>query len=66
MPIVALATTILVAYIIKPKTIADEVELSGKFGRKKLFEIMTLYVAPVCILVILVSSVLGAFGVITI
>lgn len=66
MPIVALAMTILVAYILKPKIISDEIELSGKFGRKKLFEIMTLYVAPVCILVILVSSVLGAFGVITI
>ena len=66
MPLVALATTILVAYIIKPKTISDEVELSGKFGRKKLFEIMTMYIAPVCILVILVSSILGAFGVISI
>ena len=66
MPLVALATTILVAYVLKPKTISDEVELSGKFGRKKLFEIMTVYIAPVFILVILVSSILSAFGVISI
>ena len=66
MPAVALATTVLVAYVLKPKVISDEVELSGKFARKKLFEIMTLYVAPVFILVILISSVLSAFGVISI
>ena len=66
MPIVALATTVLVGYILKPKMISDEIELSGRFTRKKLFEIMTLYIAPAFILIILVSSILTAFGVIAI
>ena len=63
MPIVALLTCIFIGYIIKPKTIIEEVELCGKFRRKGLFVVMTKYVAPVCIVLILVSSVLGAMGV---
>ena len=63
MPIVALLTCIFIGYIIKPKTIADEIELCGKFRRKGLFIVMTKYIAPVCIVLILVSSVLDAFGI---
>ncbi|MBE6708866.1 MAG: sodium-dependent transporter [Ruminococcaceae bacterium] len=63
MPIVALLTCIFIGYIIKPKTIIDEIESSGKFRRKGLFVVMTKYIAPVCIVLILVSSVLGALGV---
>ena len=66
MPVVALATTILVAYILKPKTVSDEVELSGKFSRKKLYEIMIKYVAAVCIVAILVFSMLDVFGILKI
>ena len=66
MPIVAFLTCIFVGYIIKPKAIADEIELSGKFTGKKLFNVVIKYIAPVCILVILVSAVLEAFGKITI
>ena len=62
MPIVALLTCIFIGYVIKCKTISNEVEISGKFRRKKLFEIVTKYVAPICIVLILVTSVLGAFG----
>ena len=62
MPIVAFFTCIFVGYVIKPKTIADEIEISGKFKRKKLFNIVIKYFAPVCIVLILVSSVLDAFG----
>ncbi len=66
MPIVALITAIFVAYILKPKAIIDEVELSGKFKWKKIFEVVIKYVAPVCILAILVSSILDVFGIIKI
>ena len=62
MPIVALITCIFVGYVIKPKTVIDEVELSGKFKRKKLFEIMIKYIAPVFIVLILITSILPAFG----
>ena len=63
MPIVALLTCILVAYLIKPKAIIEEVEVNGKFKSKGLFNVMIRYVAPFCILVILVTSILSALGV---
>ena len=63
MPIAAFFTCIFVGYVIKPKTIADEVELSGKFKRKGLFTVVIKYVAPVCILLILITSVLEALGI---
>ena len=66
MPVVALATAIFVGYFLKPRAIIEEVELSGEFKQKKLFSVVIRYVAPVCILAILVSSILGAFGVIKI
>lgn len=64
MPIVALLTCIFIGYIVKPKTVSDEIETGGKkFKSKKLFEIMIKYIAPVCIVLILVSSILDAVGV---
>ncbi len=66
MPIVALLTCIFVTFVIKTKTIDDEVSLSGKFKMKKLFNVMILYIAPVCLLVILVFAILEGFGIITV
>ncbi len=66
MPVVALATSIFVGFVLKPKTIIEEVELSGKFKAKGLFKVVIRYIAPVCIVTILVSSVLSAFGAISI
>jgi len=66
MPVIALATSLFVGFVLKPQTVIDEVELSGPFKQKKLFAAVIRYVAPVCILAILVSSVLSAFGLIQI
>ncbi len=65
MPIVAFFTCILVGYVIKPKAIIDEVESSAKFSSKKLFVFVIKYAAPICILLILISSVLNAYGIFT-
>ncbi len=65
MPIVAFATCIFVGYIIKPKAIYDEVTSSGKFGRYKIFCAMIKYIGPVLLLIILVSSILNTFGIIS-
>ncbi len=62
MPIVALLTAIFVGYVLKTKVIAEEVEISGKFKERKLFDIVIKYVAPVCLIIILVTSVMSAFG----
>jgi len=64
MPIVALCTCVFVGYFIKPQAIISEVECNGvKFKRKKMFAVIIKYVAPICIVLILVSSVLDAFGI---
>jgi len=63
MPIVALLTCFFIGYVIKPKSVIDEVEITGKFKSKALFVAVIKYVAPICIILILVSSVLGAFGI---
>ena len=63
MPIVAFFTCIFVGYVIKPQSIIDEVELSGPFKRKKIFVAVIKYIAPVCIVLILISSILDVFGI---
>ncbi len=66
MPITALLTCLLVSFFLKPRTVIEEVEVSGPFKQKTLFKVVIRYVAPVCILAILASSLLSAFGVISI
>ncbi|MBQ7322570.1 MAG: sodium-dependent transporter [Clostridia bacterium] len=66
MPIIALLTCIFVGYFLKPGTLIEEVELSGTFRGKHLFSVMIRFVAPVFILLILLSSVLNAFNIIQI
>lgn len=63
MPIAALITCIFIGYFIKPKTIIEEAEIGGKFKNKALFTVVIKFIAPVCIVLILISSVLDAFGI---
>ncbi len=63
MPIVALLTCIFVGYVLKPKALIEEIEIGGKFKAKTLFTVVIKYIAPVFITLILVSSVLDAFGI---
>ena len=63
MPIVALLTCIFVGYVMKPKALIEEIELTGPFKAKTLFTVVIKYVAPVCIILILISSVLDALGI---
>ena len=57
MPIVALLTCIFIGWVIKPKTLAEEIKISSPFKREKMFCIIIQYVAPFCIIAILLSSV---------
>ena len=59
MPIVALVTSILIGYIIKPSYISEEIETSGKFKSKALYNVLIKFVVPVCMVIILVSSIVG-------
>ena len=67
MPIVAFCTCILIGWVIKPKAITDEITKNGeKFSRKKLFNVMIKYIAPICLLFIFVTGILSQLGIITI
>ena len=63
MPIVAFLTCIFIGYILKPQAIIEEVERSARFKSKKLFTVIIKYIAPVFIVLILVSSVLDVLGI---
>ena len=57
MPVVAIGTCILVGWIIKPKTIIEEVEKGGaKFGRKTLYIVMIKVIAPLLLIILLLKS----------
>ena len=62
MPIVALFTCLFVGWVVKPKLVVDEVKRSSRFPREKLFVVVIRYVAPICILLVLISSVLDKLG----
>lgn len=66
MPIVAFLTCIFIGYVVKPKLIIDEVEINGKFRFKKFYSIMIKYIAPICLVAILVFAVMENLGIITV
>ena len=66
MPIVALGTCIMIGWRVGTKVIEEEVTKNGeKMGRVGIFRVMIKYLAPVCMIVILVFYSLAQFGVIT-
>lgn len=62
MPIVALFTCLFVGFVIKPAALIEEVKISSEFKSQKLFNIMIKYIAPIGIMIILISSILNAIG----
>lgn len=65
MPVGALLTCLFVGYVIGVDTVEDEVMLSSRFRRRKMYRVIVKYVAPVFIVAILISSVLNSFNIIT-
>ena len=57
MPIVAFLTCLFIGWVMKPDMFVKEIRLSSQFHREKLFRVVIRYIAPVCIVAILVSSV---------
>ncbi len=63
MPVVALFTCIFVGFVIKPKAVADEVkESDGTFAAEGMFNVMIKWVAPLFLIIILISSVASGLG----
>ncbi len=65
MPLAAFSTCILIIRVVGFKKIAEEVECSSAFRRKKLYNFFLKYLAPVCIAIILFSSIANVLGWIT-
>ncbi len=66
MPIVAIFTCVFAGYLVKPRTIIDEVESSGvQFRSRKLYVVVIKYIAPVLLALILLGSILDVMGIIT-
>ena len=63
MPIAAFLTCIFVGYVIKPKALIAEMRIGGEFKAEKMFTIMVKYIAPICIVLILISSILDVLGI---
>lgn len=57
MPVSALIVCIFIGWIVKPKTVTDEVSKNGaKFVRKTLYNVMIRFIAPVLVVIILLTS----------
>ena len=66
MPIAAFAICVLVTKCIGLSRLEQEVEMDGHpFRRKKVFSVVIRYIAPVFVLIILLSSIANAFGLIS-
>ena len=56
-PVVSIGTCILIGWILKPKTIIEEVEKNGeKMGRKRLYTVMIKWIAPILLFLLLLKS----------
>ena len=57
MPVVSIATCIFIGWILKPKTIIDEVTFGGhKFGREKLYVVMVKFLTPALLTLLLLQA----------
>lgn len=67
MPIVAFFTCIFIGFVIKPKTLADEVKVTdGTFKAEGMYTVIIKWIAPIFLVIILGSSVASALGIFTI
>ena len=57
MPLVALLTCVLIGWVVKPKTVIDEISIGGnKFQRKALYVAMIKVIAPIILLLLLLQA----------
>ena len=57
MPVVSITTCVFIGWILKPKTIIDEVTRNGeRFGREKLYVVMVKFITPVLLFLLLLQA----------
>ena len=64
MPIAAFCTCFLIVKVVGVNRIVEHVRISSAFRRERLFDFMIRYVAPICVIIILISSVANVLGII--
>ncbi|MDO4617175.1 MAG: sodium-dependent transporter [Lachnospiraceae bacterium] len=58
MPVVAIATCLMIGWVLSPQVIIDEVEKNGEhMGRKGLYRIMIKFIAPILLFILLLKAV---------
>ena len=62
MPIAAISTCVLILSVVGMNKIAEEVEISSKFKRKKLYFVFLKYFAIACLVIVLISSIANVLG----
>ena len=65
MPLAALATCILILRVVGIDGMEKEIEQSSPFRRKKLYRVFIKYFAPICLIIILLSSIANVLGIIS-
>ena len=57
MPVVSIATCVYIGWVLKPKTVIEEVKRNGEpFGREKLYVVMVKFVTPLLLLLLLLQA----------
>lgn len=57
MPVVAIVTCVFIGWIVKPKTVIEEVTRGGhKFGREKLYVVMVKFITPLLLSLLLLQA----------
>ncbi|MDO4268183.1 MAG: sodium-dependent transporter [Eubacteriales bacterium] len=62
MPLAALSTCFFILRVVGLKAVSDEIRISSQFRREKLYNFFMRYLAPVCIAIILFSSIASVLG----
>ena len=61
--VLALLTAIFIVWVVGVETVVDEVKLSSRFKKEKLFRFIIKYIVPVSMVIILVSSILEEYNI---
>lgn len=61
MPVIALLMCIFVGHVMKTDVIAEEINVSEEFKRRKLYDIVIKFIAPAFLLLILITSIISTF-----
>ena len=66
LPLSGLGMCIIFGWVVGLKPIVEEIELSSKFRRRKIFEVVVKYIAPILLGAIVVTNVLQIMGIVSI